>query len=43
MEELRLLVSPSPHIRDTDTTEKILAADLSELINELKYAGAEAI
>ena len=27
----------------TDTTEKILAADLSELINELKYAGAEAI
>ena len=26
MDDLRLLVSPSPHIRDTDTTEKIMFA-----------------
>ena len=32
MEELRLLVSPSPHIRDTDTTEKIMFAVLISLL-----------
>ena len=32
MDDLRLLVSPSPHIRDTDTTEKIMFAVLLALL-----------
>ena len=32
MDELKLLVSPSPHVRDTDTTEKIMFAVLIGLL-----------
>lgn len=32
MDDLKLLVSPSPHVRDTDTTEKIMFAVLIALL-----------
>ncbi len=32
MEDLKLIVAPSPHLRDTDTTEKIMSAVLISLL-----------
>ena len=38
MEDLKLVISPSPHVRDTDTTEGIMVAVLISLIPVLAAA-----